>query len=261
MRNTLRSRITGALKNSFSFDFLLDETHKYDHAQDTIYSAIGAFEPHFFEAARRGIHGESINGFVASLTSQWNFMELTAHQTDPRLRNTQRVFAHAEGLIVRLKKSKDIAFSVYTKEDTKNVQAFIKNPESTHALKGLRQTFNQKAKAESCKIFVGYGKDFSFPNDYNEERIIAEPVPNSPMNCISLRRFLGDAAYDQVPHEMKCSLQSLLDDLIMRLGHLKYKSGNLFPDDSMQEDRYTGIKRKRDDNGKGSPEAKRMKYS
>lgn len=267
LKDTLRSRITGALKNGFSCNFLLDEkfnTHKYDHAQDTIYSAIGAFEPHFFEAARRGMHGESINDFVASLTSKQGFMELTAHQTAPNLRNTQRVFAHAEGLIVRLKKSKDIAFSVYTKEDTKNVQAFIAHPESSDALNGLRQTFNQKAKAESCKLFVGYGRDLPFSNDYNGEGIIVEPVPNSPMNCISLRSFLGDDAYNQVPDEMKCSLQSSLDDLIMGLGHLKYNSGSLFPDQSKQDDRYTAKKRKRDDDdhyGYDHPSAKRRKLN
>lgn len=267
LKNKFELRIVNALKNKSSFSFLLHEEFKerqYDKVKTTLRSAINTLGTPFLKAAQLGMHGDSVDSFVASLTTEWNFMELTEHQTDSYLRNTQRVFAHAKGLIVRLKKGKDIAFSVYTKENTENVQAFIADPENPDALKGLRQTFNQKAKAESCKLFVGYGRDLPFPNDYNEERIISEPVPNSPLNCISLRSFLGGDAYDQVPYEMKCSLQSSLDDLIMGLGHLKYKSGSLFPDDSKKDDRYTGKKRKRDEGdhyGYDHPSSKRRKHS
>lgn len=267
LKNKFESRIVTALKKGGSFSFLLNEAFKeerYNNVKTIVRSAIDTLGTRFFKAAQLGMHGDSVDSFATSLTSEWNFMELTGHQTTSTLRNTQRVFAHAEGLIVRLKKGKDIAFSVYTKENTEKVQAFIAQPESTDALKGLGQTFNQKAKAESCKLFVGYGRDLPFSNDYNKERIIVEPVPNSPSNCISLRRFLGDDAYGQVPDEMKSSLQSLLDDLIMGLGHLKYKSGSLFPDDSKKDHRYTGIKRKRDGDdhyGHGHPSSKRRKHS
>lgn len=267
LENKFRVHIVKALKKGDSLSFLLNGAFKkrqYDNVKTIVRSAIQDLGSRFFKAAQLGMHGESINDFVESLTSEWNFMELTNHQTTHSLQNTQRVFAHANGLIVRLKKGRDMAFSVYTKEDTENVQAFIAQPESTDALNGLRQTFNQKAKAESCKLFVGYGRDLPFPNDYNKEGIIVEPVPNSPLNCISLSRFLGPDAYDQIPHEMTNSLQSSLDQLIMGLGHLKYKGGSLFPDDSKKDDRYTSKKRKRDEDdhyGYDHPSSKRRKHS
>lgn len=265
-----RSSVVGALNGGGSFSFLLnDEFRKkeYVHVKETVRNAIDVLGTSFFKEAQLGMHEKSVNDFMGSMTRKWNFVELTDFQTNDRLKNTQRIFAHPEGLVVRFKEDGSTAFSVYTAEDTKNVQAFINDPRSRESRRLLSSTFNQKANAEACKLFVGYGENLPFENDYIGTGIIVEPVPNSPGNSIGLRRFLGNDKYSAIPEGFRVFLQKHLDNMTMNLGHLKYKSGNLFPD-KMQLDfdesfEEKGKKRKRSDSndhyGEEYPSSKRIK--